>query len=79
MMKVYTPEQIKRMPGLVEVISERGYTKSGAKARSKGNLPKGITPVGTFILEKLEPQQSESGRMVTRYLLLWHIERGDAR
>ena len=72
-MKIFTSEEVRRLPGLVEVVSERPYTKSAAIQRSKGKLPKGLTPGGQFILEKMEPVISDTGRTVTRYLLLWYI------
>tara|TARA_Y100000401_G_C8182405_1_gene154688 strand:+ start:170 stop:418 length:249 start_codon:yes stop_codon:yes gene_type:complete len=72
-MKVYDSEEIRRLPGLVECVSDRTYTKSAAIQRSKGKLPMGMTPGGKFILEKLDPIESDTGRMVVRYLLLWHV------
>lgn len=72
-MKVYDPEEIRRLPGLVECVSLREYRKSQAIQRSKGKLPEGLTPGGKFILERVETINADTGRMVVRYILLWHV------
>ena len=77
-MKVFTSEQISRMPGNAEVVSDKQYTKSAAIRRSKGKLPTACTPGGTFILERMPKTMLSSGRRVTRYLLISYHKGGEA-
>ena len=74
--QVYTSEQIRRLPGNAEVVSDKMYTKSAAIRRSKGKLPSACTPGGTFILERMPKTMLASGRRVTRYLLLSYHKGG---
>lgn len=71
-MRIYSHEEIKRLPGLVEVVSERFYRKSSALSRSTKSMPKGLTPGGKVIFEKRDVE-SDTGRKVSRYLVLWHV------
>ena len=77
-LRVYTSDEIKRLPGNAEVVSEKPYTKSAATRRSKGVLPVACTPGGTCVLERLPKFRLASGRSVTRYLLLTYHKGGDA-
>ena len=77
-LQVFTSEQIRRLPGNAEVVSDKQYTKSAAIRRSKGTLPSACTPGGTFILEQLPKTRLASGRRVTRYLLLTYHKGGAA-
>ena len=69
---IYTPSEVRRLPGVVQTINDRLYPLSGAKARAKGTVPKDCLPKGHMVLEKREAL-SDSGRRCDRYYVLWHV------
>jgi hypothetical protein len=79
---IHTEAEVKRLPGIVEMISHRPrqYSKSAAIKRSQGNLPSDLTqrPGARVIIEKIDAdsqwlQRGPSGRRVTRYHVLWFV------
>ena len=77
--------EVQALPGTVEVISEKAYTKSAALARAKGTVPKACTPGGEPIIMLITEdtawyRPAPSGRRVSKYHVLWHVPnppRGD--
>ena len=67
---IYTEKQARKLPGLIEVISERRYTLSQAKARAAGGVPKDMTPGGKRIIVQA-PWDDRLRR--TRYQVMWHV------
>ena len=76
---------VQALPGTVEVISEKQYSKSAALIRAKGGIPKDCTAGGVPIIMLITPdcrwyKPSPSGRISKKYHVLWHVPnppRGD--
>ncbi len=66
----FTETQARRLPGLVELVSERKYTLSQARRRLQGTLPDDLTPFGYPIIIMLD---REPGSRKTKCLAAWHV------
>jgi hypothetical protein len=66
----FTEAEARRLPGLIELVSERKYTESQARRRLNGTLPKDLTPFGFPIIIALD---REPGSRRTRCLAAWHV------
>jgi len=68
--KTFTEAQARRLPGLIELVSERKYTQSQARRRLLGTLPTDLTPFGFPIIIALE---RAPGSRKTQCIAAWHV------
>jgi len=66
----FTEAEARRLPGLIELVSERKYTLSQARRRLQGTLPRDLTPFGTPIIIALD---RDLGSRRSRCLAAWHV------
>tara|TARA_B100001094_G_scaffold322434_1_gene371758 strand:- start:199 stop:450 length:252 start_codon:yes stop_codon:yes gene_type:complete len=68
--KRYTEQEVKRLDGLVETITERTYPLAQGVRRCNGTMPRDLTPGGTPILIEVEQQP---GTRAKRYQPCWFV------
>ena len=69
-MEVKQEGEAKRLPGLVELVSDRTYTFWRAIARANGSMPNGLTPGGTLFLIEVD---KEPRQRAARFLVASHF------
>lgn len=74
-MNIYPEQEAARLPGLVEIIADRHYSRAAAKRRLEGTMPSGLTPGGIKIIIELD---REPGQRSRKHLVAWWVRPGGA-
>jgi hypothetical protein len=78
--KTYTETEARNLArtGLIEIVSDRTYTKAAARRRLEGSMPKNLTPNGRKIIIALDRKPDRDGRIPrkTEHLAAWFVEGG---